>query len=176
MSVHGHWRSGAHYLNALLKLNFDHEDYTTRGHAFPGNWVTASGPVFYTTRNFADVSDSLWRLRGRFGIKADSYEDFLNTKYRDMYHDYGKVKVGFHGKTVNSKSAGTIAKIDMTPLEYWEKHTRAWKKHSHPDVHHVDYDNLQENFQEEMLKIAQYLKSARTAFEDIGEAQGWYSL
>ena len=177
MSVHGHWRSGAHYLNALLKLNFDHEDKTPKGHAFPGAWVTRSnGPVFYTTRNFADVSDSLWRLRERFGIKAESYEDFLGTKYKDMWHDYGKVQVGRNGKTTTAGSAAGMRKLDYTPREYWDKHTQAWKKLTHPHVHHVDYDNLQANFQEEMLKIAQYIESDITEFEDIGEAQGWYSL
>ncbi len=175
MSVHGHWRSGAHYLNALLKLNFDHEDYTTQGHSLPGKWVIGSEPVFYTVRNFDDVADSLWRLRERFGIKADSFEDFLTSKYSDMIHNYGRITVGWHGKA-RTVDSGSGMRIHMTPREYWEKHTGAWKQYGHPDVHHVDYDNLKTNFQEEMLKISQYLGSDRSKFEGIDEAQGWFSL
>lgn len=171
MSVHGHWRSGAHYLNALLKLNFDHVDKTPRGHDFPGAWV--KHPCFYTVRNFDDVSTSIWRLRERFGIKADSYEDFLDTKYKDMYHDYGDVTVGFYGKDVKVGSAGSMSKLDYTPFEYWMKHTNAWA--DYPGVYQVDYDLLRQNFQEEMRKIAAYLnKPTDGRFEDIREAQGWH--
>lgn len=177
MSVHGHWRSGAHYLNALLKLNFNHEDYTTRGHAFPGPWVVRyRSPIFYITRNFDDVAASIWRLRERWGVRADSFEDFLRTRYKDMYHDYGTVKIGFKGKVINAKTAGSVAKIDMTPEAYWLKHTRAWNLYAHPHVHHVDYDKLRAEFQKEMLAIAQYLGSDRAEFVDIEDPQGWFSL
>lgn len=176
MSVHGHWRSGAHYLNALLKLNFDHTDHTPRGHAFPGKWVVKPGPKFYINRNFDDISLSIWRLRERFGIRVDSYEEFLTTKYRDMWHDYGKIKVGRYGKPTNASSANGMRQIDMTPVEYWRKHTEAWEKYGHPNVHHVNYDALRTAFQAEMLLIAEYLGSDRKEFENVIERQGWHPL
>jgi hypothetical protein len=82
MSVHGHNRSGTHYLKVLLKVNFNVLGQEMLGHhSFPGKWVHEGKIKFCIKRDFLGVADSMWDLRKHFGIGASTLEDFMDTPW-----------------------------------------------------------------------------------------------
>ena len=58
----------------------------------------------------------------------------------------------------------------------WRRHIQVWTElvAQHENAHLVSYRELRVDFQAEMLKIAQFLGSDRTEFENITDRVGWY--
>lgn len=190
IQVYGHKRSGNHYLSELINKNFISGDELLNilgGHGLPDE-LNPDVNYLYILREKEDVLDSLWRVRHRQGLDAPDFETFCTTPYHEMWSLDHAPDVEFN---THSQQADTFVEslngaetsvlhhfqdIRMTPEEYYDYHTKHWKKLKkyHSNVKIVRYEDLQENFQETMEDIATFLHFPVTEYEDIVERVGWY--
>ena len=184
--IPGHPRSGSHWINRLIDLNFfDGRDYLRHygGHPW-GNGPRATKylqqkgqAVIYTYRNVDDAVNSIYRMRHRFGLDRDNYEAFCKTPMRQMFNRQLKV-VAFRDTV---KKQDKITQVDTlfaqraeTVPEYIRKHTNSWKVHlKKPNFMMLCYDDLVSDFQGTMLTVAQLLGSDKTTFVDEQKRVGW---
>lgn len=187
LKIPGHPRSGSHWINRVMDLNFfDGKDYLRHygGHPWGNehrarNYLSQSKQaVIYTFRNIDDTVNSIYRMRHRFGLDCDDYERFCSTPMRKMYNP--RLKVEAIRDTMKKKD--TITEVDRllaqrseTVPEYITKHTNSWKQHlKRPNFMMLSYDDLVNDFQGTMLTVATFLGSNKwSEFVDEQKRVGW---
>ncbi len=186
IKIPGHPRSGSHWINRIIDLNFfDGSDYLRHygGHPW-GNGRRApiylNAPkqaVIYTHRNIEDTVNSIYRMRHRFGLDQDDYEKFSTTPMKRMYNP--RLKVDAVRDTI--KKTDKITQVDRllaqrteTVPEYIKKHIHSWREHiNKSNFMFLYYDDLANNFEETMLRVAHFLGSNKTQFQDEQKRVGW---
>jgi hypothetical protein len=130
----------------------------------------------YVTRSFPNVAKSIFNLKERFGLDVTGYDIFLKKTYKEMWTDNLKVDVIKQGIDGSKQHVKTVSKvfrgIPLTPIEYFNFHRKSWKLDA-KNVHIVSYDNVLNNFNEEMLKVAAFLGSDVREFKNIQTKVGW---
>jgi len=114
----------------------------------------------YIYREFGPVSRSVYKIREWFGIKIDSYEKFLNTKYNQMWTKNLKPRVLSEiGGHVSTRVCIMFRNVEKQPEEYWELHIEHWKNLSDKldNIIIIKYEDLLKNFNIEMDKISTFL-------------------
>lgn len=180
----GHQRSGTHYVAAVISLNFlGSFDYKNiyLNHKLPEVVKIKNIGYLYVFRNFNDVANSVFKMRGRFGLQANDFNSFLNTKYNKMWSNepYNGINIydvdGRH-KT-DFKVSNYFKKIKHTPKEWWTRYYKSWEKaeRKKPNVIKVSYDHLINDFEAEMTHICRTLACPKplTGFKNIERRIGW---
>ena len=182
----GHPRSGSHWFNRLIDINFfDGTDYLRHygGHPFGDHpraakyLQTPGQAVIYTHRSVTCTTKSIYKMRHRFGLIEDDYEKFCNTPMKDMYNANGTADV--IRDTMNERIE--VVEVDAlfrgrpeTVPEYITKHKASWGRHvGKGNFMMVSYDDLATDFHETMLRIAHFLGSDKTEFIDENKRVGW---
>jgi len=163
--LHGHHRSGNHWLAALISTNFyGKDDYrfllNSRQHGLT-SCIAPCVRYIYIERNFMDVAKSVFAMRARFGLDVDSFEVFLETPYRQMYTGQLAVdlETNFICEQGGSRSSSLFFRgIDETP-EGWHKrhlehHHRVFEGKDNCLI--VSYDALKQDLNAEMTRIAEF--------------------
>lgn len=181
--VQGVPRSGNHYLAHLVGINFFNLKNIRLGivgHDLGGHIGSGNPAVFYIWRQFDAVARSIYDMRARFGIGDITYEDLLARPLNELCtydctadHTYNagireerqKVHRDFMGRN------------RMTLKEFWTKHRDNWLAFAakHPQVLVFQYEKLLSDFEAQMSRIAVYLESDLTEFQDVRERVGWYT-
>lgn len=201
-NVHGHPRSGTHYLMAVLNANFIHEPSiwevewghlkkNSQGrmamayplHGLPDTLKENDLPHLYIWRDFESVANSILRMPRRFGItrKGLTLNEFAATPWGDLHVPGTRWAWKIDGVKkggVTSAFSSALPPLDMTPYDYWNLHVSEWIDFaSHrTDVCVVDYVTLTSSFQEEMERIATWLGQERREFVDVKEKIGGQPL
>ena len=186
VKIPGHPRSGSHWINRVIDLNFfNGKDYLRHygGHPW-GNEQRANKylrqpkqAVIYTHRNIDDAVNSIYRMRHRFGLNRDDYDQFCTTPMIRMYNP--NLKVVAIRDTINKKDRITevdhlFARRNETVPEYIRKHVHSWRVHfNKPNFIMLSYDSLVDDFQGTMLRVAHFLGSDKTEFVDEQKRVGW---
>lgn len=192
-------RTGGNYVAALVELNFfsgsiaqaehyyhcwasddDFQEGAKRGrgaHTDP-NVLVFHDDVGYimVRRRFKDVAKSLYKIRGKFGlINVTSFEEFLAKPLDEMWSDKAESDAYNLDFPSKNNSVSQIFKGDKRALEErYNDYCKAWDEYNDRDNFlTVHYEELLSNFQEEMLKIAKFLGSEKTEFENIERKVGW---
>lgn len=182
IKVTGHQRSGTHYIAKLISLNFlNSSDYSQiySNHKSPIIVVDQNTLYIYTYRNYLDVAKSIFNMRKSFGLNnVKNFDDFLNKKYRDMWkpNKNFNINVLIKGNLFKSNYISKyFSKINKTPKEWHEEYYRKWinKEKVCGNILRVDYDNLKNNFEKEMLKVAKKLGINKKKFVNINKKIGW---
>ena len=181
--IWGHHRSGNHYLAALLDTNFFKTgDYRfllhSRQHALvPG--IHPSVRYIYIKRRFRDVAKSVFTIRARFGLEVNSFEQFLASRYCDMYT--GRVSVilntNFLCRSGQSHMlSGFFRGMERTPEEWHTHHIKHFEQKfaGKENCLIVSYDRLRNKFLREMRKIAEFLEMETTEFVNVNEKVGFF--
>ena len=186
VKIIGHPRSGTHWINRLIDLNFfDGTDYLRHynGHLWghqkrAREYFQQSGlGVIYTYRNLSDTIKSIYRMRQRFGLDEDDFHKFSTTPMNKMYNPH--IKVDVVRNTLKNKDE--INKVDRllnrreTVSEYIKTHVQSWKVYiAKPNFMMLYYDDLVNDFEKTMLKISEFLESDKTTFKDEKRRVGWW--
>lgn len=187
--IPGHPRSGSHWINHLIDINFfDGSDYIRHygGHPWGNeqrslNYLSQPGQaVLYTYRNREDAVNSVYRMRHRFGLDRDNYEEFKNTPMRQMYNPNLKFEAVVN-KINKTESVTQVDRLFALRTEtigkYLTAHKQSWKQHEgRANFMFVCYDELVSDFQGTMLKIAKFLGSDKTKFIDEENRVGWHEV
>lgn len=181
--VIGHPRSGSHYLAHLLNINFF--CYPTYLPLYGGhsnshkNWLKDSSiAVFYIYRNNNSTIDSMYNLRNRFGLVADSIEEFKNSKLSDMHDKNIKSEAicNIQGNKQIVTDVDTYFKnINKTPEEFLNSHKEFWLSENKNNFLSLRYEDLLNDFEHTMKLIAWFLNSEAINFIQEKERVGWYS-
>lgn len=171
--VVSHQRAGSHYLAKLLNDNFFHEkDYLSlyAGHS-KGHYKKYPGAViFYIYRNNRDTINSIYNLRNRFGLIADSIEEFKTKKLSNMHSTNIVSKAMLNDKIVTDVDT-YFSTVHVTIEEYLEEHKKFWNTRAD---FIVNYDALIQNFIPCMKAIAIFLGSELEDFKNEREQIGWH--
>jgi hypothetical protein len=180
----GHPRSGTHYITALISINFlDDMDYFKiyRNHEFPDLVKDQDIAYFHIWRDFEAMASSIYILKERFGLRVGSYEQFLKSRYSDMWRmgDLDKVVTNASDlyRRAQIKGISDFFKgVAMKPREFWEHYNGVWKKCSdeNPNVVSVKYGDMMEDFKSTMAYIAARLGSDLTEVKNIDRKVGWW--
>lgn len=187
VKIPGHQRSGSHWINRLIDINFfNGSDYTRHygGHpwgneARANQYLNTKGQaVFYTHRNLEDAINSAYRIRHRLGLDEDDYEKFKTTPMKNMHNKNLKAEAIVN----DAKNTRVVRTVDTllehrteTIGEYLSAHYNSWKVHEDKDnFMFICYDDLVNDFQGTMLKIAKFLGSNKTEFVDETKRVGWH--
>lgn len=159
--VYGHPRSGTHFVAALIKKAFfpdakgTYLDYY--GGHIPYGWRRREIldnihlPAVYVKRNEKDTLSSLLKMRSRFGIGVSDYDQFIRTRYCDMYDPNQDIYIELRDdrnatKDFRVEVCNMFADVRMTPPEYhwWHWHTWQTARDQNPgkQIVAVDYDSL----------------------------------
>jgi hypothetical protein len=188
IQVYGHQRSGTHYVSALIERNFfegsDYlRHYAKNPHAL-GFEVSVRDEVgyIYVWRDVADVLKSIYKMKSRFSLNADSFDAFLGSNYSDMWDpsSVGDFKIKL--KTLGSEThlyqpAGArFRNQEYTPEAYWKRHVESWTSLDNKNIHILKYEDLIGRFETTMRKLSDFLGRDRTAFVNVTEKVGWIPL
>jgi len=181
-----HPRTGTHYTMSLIALNFttdpnSYERLFWTHFIIHKDFIPEKDIAYITVfRDRDKVMDSMWRLRGRFGLKAESFQKFLTTKYKDMFNAEMKsetLKVSYKKHTlVTNKKDESFKYINLCPEEYYEMHKQSWIdfKARYPEqVHIVQYESLLEDFNKAMQELCLFLGADLIKFRNINYKIGW---
>ncbi|MBD3194342.1 MAG: hypothetical protein GF317_04755 [Candidatus Lokiarchaeota archaeon] len=186
-----HPRSGSYYMRQLLIKNFVFSNGRKWVKNNSSHWIgkilESKIPVFknrnrdvayiYIYRQAQDVLKSVYSIRSLFGLDVDNYQDFLDTKYSDMFN--GNISPG--KVFLNSKEFELIycnkffENCNYKPFEFWMEHLGYWYRV--PDVYMICYDDLIENFYNTMLNLSIFLGvdfDNKLQFENIEEKVGYW--
>jgi hypothetical protein len=133
--------------------------------------------VFYVYRNNADTLKSIYKLRDRFGLVADNFENFLNTKLSVMGNGSIKSEAVYSSgdnKKIVTQVDSYLRSFDMLPEEYLEEHKKFWLDIKCSNYMVIAYEDLIFNFQDTMYDIAMFLNSNQTVFKNETSKIGWY--
>ena len=180
--VVGHPRSGSHYLAHILNINFFHREnhlalYAGHSKAHKIHLRSPGVAVFYTYRNNYDTICSMYKIRDRLGLKANSLEEFIQSKLSDMNDDNitSNAILNINGnKKVVTDVDHYMGEHDLTPEEYLLKHKAFWLQISADNYMPIFYDLLIADFKGTMLNIAKFLGSDKTVFINETSRVGWY--
>jgi len=182
VQIIGHQRSGNHWLCGVVAKNFfnDLKNYLAYcwlcNHSIPLiDWKpTPNKKYLYISRNWDDVSKSVYKLRKRLSLSTSSYKEFLSKRYCDMYSS--SIEGGTYytdennNKKFTTKTSEFFKNIKQTPFQFYNNHINIWTKliERNPEcMLHVKYEILYENFDSEMIKISKFLKSNKVEFKNI---------
>lgn len=203
--VHGHPRSGTHYLMAVLNENFIHRPGPFRDafghdrhadrhlHGLPEQsdptWYE-EGRHFYIWREFSGVAASILKMPERFGIAEKlTLDEFRNARWSEIYagkipwkwrqirslDEEGKVERG------NGTAFGTTfhqMAIDWNTHDFWEHHVKCWKTFSRErdNIYVLKYEDLINDFQGVMEAVACWLGEEVTSFSQVRKKVSGQSL
>ena len=180
----GHPRSGTHYIAALISINFlDDEDYLKvyRNHELPGIVQDPNIAYFHIWRDFEGMARSIHVLKDRFGLSVDSYEQFLKTRYSDMWRMKKPNEVITNVRTLTGRArfegiSDFFKRVDMNPREYWGHYNNLWGESAskNNNVISVKYDDMLKDFEAAMSYIGTRLGSDITKFKRIERKVGWW--
>jgi len=187
LKIAGHPRSGTHWINHLIDINFLSGDGYLQyyiGHLW-GDTERAlrylqnpnQQAVIYIHRNVEDTIDSIYRMRHRFGLNEDNFEKFKTTPMREMFNPDIKV----NAIVDNVKSKRCVSEVDTlfwlrkeTVGEYINTHRESWMPHlNKPNFKIVSYDDMVDDFQKTMLDMSKFLGVNKTNFKDTDTRVGW---
>ncbi len=180
----GHPRSGTHYIAALISINFLGDvDYLRvyRNHELPEIVQDQNIAYFHIWRDFEGMAKSIYVLKERFGLSVDSYEEFLKTRYSDMWRMKKPGKVVTNVRTLTGRARFTgisdfFKRVDMNPREYWNHYNTVWAESAakNNNVIGVKYDDMLKDFDGAMSYIGTRLGSNVTKFKRIERKVGWW--
>lgn len=184
VKIIGHNRTGNHWLCGLVAKNFfdnleNYMSYWKGTHRIPDDdWIPDSGTKYiYIHRKWEDVAKSCFELRKQWGINVNDFNTWGKTNYCDMFKRFKSEDWEYYdgtgNKSIVGKSTKYWEKIDMTPKQYFDHHVAYWKNIDASNLLIVTYENLKNDFHSTMLKIAKFLESNKTNFEDIKFRIGW---
>lgn len=181
VKVFGVYRSGTHYISALVAKNFfNTENYLHFYSGHSHHHIESKDTLnIYIHRNFEDTAKSLFVIRKRMGIKTDDYNVFLNSKLSCLWTNKidSEIKTNFLvRKGIRNEICKDFSKKNITFKDFWSKHVKFWlgKSKSIDNILVVRYEDLLENFHETMMIIANKLGSDKTEFVNIKEKVGWF--
>jgi len=183
IKITGHQRTGTHYIAALICLNFlDTKEYVKyyANHKMPSMAKNKNIAYIYTWRDFDSTSKSVIKMRGRFGLQTDSYDEFLNTKYSVMWADTKYIPINvkdLYGNVVKTDKVSTYFRnIHKTPKEWWSLYYQKWdaSAKSNSNIIRINYNDVMADFDKTLLELSVKLGSKIKIFEDIKERVGWY--
>jgi len=180
--VIAHPRSGSHYLAQLLNINFFHLPnylplYAGHGKHHLAHLKRPDTAVFYVHRNNEDSIKSMFVMRNRLGLVANSLEEFKNTKLSDMRSTNIKSEAirNIPGIREEIDIVDTyLGQFNSTPGDYLNEHKEFWKSLLRQNYMCISYESLINNFDKTMLTIAKFLGSDKTAFIKDTTRVGWY--
>ncbi len=180
----GHPRSGTHYITGLISTNFLGEiDYLQiyRNHEFPSIATDPNTIYFHIWRDFEGVARSLYMLKERFGLGVERYEDFLKTRYCDMWsvNEADSILTNARTLTAGAQFSGIsdfFKKVDMRPKEFWLYYNKLWRNSAkeNQNIISVKYDDMIAHFEGTMNRIANRLGSRVDKFKNIEKKIGWW--
>lgn len=184
LEIYCHPRSGSNYLAEVLDLNFFHSGNYHNwygGHILPDKTLLEKPDTayIYIYRDFEAVISSVYKLKERFGLNCNNLEGLKASRYKDIFNPNlaSEIQVRHHNRQRSEHTLSYhFAHIDKTPGEYHRFHIEAWKAFSdHPNLLFIDYDDLVNNFQGEMSRIANFLGAEVPAqgFLNISEKVGY---
>ena len=180
--VVGHQRSGSHYLARLLAINFfDLENYLPlyAGHS-PGHAIHLRDKhcaVFYIYRNNFPTLCSMWKIRNRLGLKANSFSEFCNTELSDMCDTslpVNCIRDTRYDKIEVHEADNYFKHIKMIPVDYLNKHKKMWLNKAGDNLMPIKYEDLINDFDKTMKSIAKFLGSDKKEFINEKTRVGWY--
>jgi len=178
LKVISHPRAGSHFLTALIAKNFyNTDDYLQLygGHAVEYRKTFDNHKLIYIWRDFWPTAQSVFKIRKRFGISTDDFEEFFDTPLKDLWSD--KLKFEITVNTINKKETintvdGLFKNTDKTFYTYWYDHLTYWN--NYPKVLSINY-NMLINHQKYILeKVSSFLGKKLTKIKPINEKVGWY--
>lgn len=194
--VHGHPRSGTHYLMSVLNENFiqrpgpfrdafGHNRLASRHlHGLPdqsdATWFD-EGRHFYIWRSFDAVAKSILRMPERFGIVAKlSLEEFKKATWKDIYepgvrwawkqvHELSEEARIERGNTTAFGVTFYMEAINWNTYEFWQHHVHTWRSFaaSRDNIMMLRYEELQTNFPCVLRNVAKWLGSSKTDFRTV---------
>jgi len=186
VQVMSHPRSGSHYLAALIAANFfDTSNYVQfyGGH----RWGEAAEQLVqshantlfvYTYRVFENVAKSVWVMRRRFGLQAESFEQFLTTRYCDMWT--ANQGAGVLAKRSTLVDETEVIQVDSlfrrvmdVPSTFHQRHVDSWLNLAACNVGTISYDKLLLDYKEELKKLMPYFDFQPATFVNIDKKVGW---
>jgi len=184
MNVFGYRRSGTHYITAVLSKNFfDKDGYIKyyQKHKIPNQFSFNNNTVYICVkRKFEDVAKSIFRMRKRFGLKINNYEDFLKTRYSDMWDsNVGKFTVKVDtivNQKIVSKVGGGLRGVNLIPKDHWNQYYKLWKNTSAKNIKIINYEDFIENFDVSMIEMSNFLDSNGKEFINIEKKIGWLPI
>jgi len=177
VSIHGHFRSGTHYLRHVVSANFSVIMRNDRHHALPGRFLTDGRKALYIRRDFEDVAKSIWAMKERFGAGAETFEEFKDIPWREQFREFDPslLELGSYYKRHKAavKTDRSLSKESLSPREYHAMHVASWESCQYDNVLIVDYEAMVSSFEEEMRKIAALLESNISEFKNIPRTGVW---
>ena len=121
----------------------------------------------------------MFNLRNRFGLACSTLSAFERNKLSYMHSTKGwseAVRNIDGNKEVVHDVDTALKNVDLTPGEYIYNHHVEWLDKPNDNFHTVAYENLINNFEPTMLKIAKFLGSDKTEFLNESDRVGWYDV
>ena len=180
--VISHPRAGSHYLAHLLNINFFHLPnylplYAGHSTAHMRYLDRPDTAVFYIYRDNVNTIESMYNMRNRFGLVANSFEEFKNTRLCDMHNVNIKseaIKDNGIKKELVSDVDTYLSRFDQTPEEYLNAHKKFWLNIHQSNYHVLMYEDLLYEFEHTMEMIAWFLESSKHEFIQEEKRIGWY--
>ena len=180
----GHPRSGTHYIAALISINFlGDEDYLKvyRNHERPEIVQDPNIAYFHIWRDFEGMARTIYVLKKRFGLAVSSYEEFLESRYSDMWGIEQTEDIVTNVRTLNGSArlsgiSDFFRTVDMNPRAYWEYYNADWisRAKEKTNIISVKYDDMSKGFKKTMLYIKKSLVSNIDEFKNIDKKVGWW--
>ena len=202
VQVHGHQRSGTHFLAALIEdnilktknyLNCYSRSPHSIGRKKVREIVSNRDTAFIVVVRPADqVLKSVFNFRERLGLVCEDFDKFKNTPYTQMFKPGSKCKIILHtegraGHEIKKiekpenglyKSSSFFKGKDFTPIEWLARSYSFWNRclQEHENVYMVSYSELisRSGFQKEMQHLGAFLGSNRKRFNRQYKKVGWH--
>lgn len=181
------WGDGACLEPAEGKKRFPGQHFPVEAPGVKKHLSTPDIRALYIWRDFEPVSKSMFALGLRMGIpKETTLEEFQNTPWKEMTSaavalgekweierlvlNDPKLRKEIHKGYTGSYKHGAWDS-DMTPRAYWQHHVEDWlaEADKRENIHVVRYEELIENLDEEMNKIASFIGVEIDTFTDVEE-------
>jgi hypothetical protein len=123
------------------------------------------------------MARSMYRIQARFGLKADSFEEFVSKPIREIR---GSGEVDLELNEMSRKRRITtpvgLSRFHGTLREYWVDHTARWhvKAKTVENLRIIRYERLMDDFDFTMNMIRSFLGSDKTEFTNIQQRVGYY--
>jgi len=168
VKVFGHQRSGNHYLNQLLKLNFEkfiNIKIETNHKLLKPEDIDKNISYIYIIRNREAVLKSLFRMKDSYGLDIDSYENFISTRYCDMWSENIKSKSRMI-RRIDSSLNETVEhtsewfrNIKHNPIKWYNIHCKHWVdlNHKFDNIYIIYYEEIIKHFNDTLGNIRKFL-------------------
>jgi len=185
IQVHGHQRSGTHFIASMIDINFFDgsnymRHYPNEVHKLGDKMKFRYNVLYvYVWRDFEDVVNSMYNMRKRWGLNASSIEEFKQKKYCDMWDTKivdADVVLNTNGNTRRVKKiAGRFKNVNMTPKEYWLSHLESWKPYIHgpmKNILSINYESMVVFPKKELSKLFPFLGEL-DEIKTVNRKVGW---